>query len=296
MSKAITSTNHRFASEYNRRKYALVQKQNNHYPKGSQGIKDATLDSAKVNEQYEDNPNLNPNLATGQKSGIGVFLIHMNDAVNGAKSLAKLQLPKGQSLTKLLERDTKFFSKAGYFVLPYKLGSGDYHSKKAVLPGVDFFGEYDCIPLPPSSYKEGFMQVAWEWAESDSETPDPKAKYLDDVERIPDFFATLIEQKTPFDKVKLGNYSLSEQQKLFKSGFKGENCIRDFHDSVCCLRALGQAMKDIKLFVDEAVQNSDAAINKKWANQCIRHVCFSYEPVQVKEGNASISDLYDAVS
>lgn len=296
MSTSNISKTHAFARSYINRNYALVQKENNHFVKGSRGVNDATFDATTVDECYAANPNLNPNLATGQKSGIGVILIHMNDAVNGAKSLVKLQLPKGLSLGKLLKRDTKFFSKSGYFVLPYKLGSGNYPSKMALLPGVDFIGDYDCIPLPPSSYKESFMLVNWEWVESDSDTPNPKAKYLDDVERIPDCISELIDQQTPFDKVKLGNYSLHEQQKLFKAGFKGENCIRNFHDSVCYLRALGENMKDIKPLVDEAVQNSDAAINKKWAYHCVRHVCFSYEPVQLKTGTATVEDFYSAAS
>ncbi len=277
----------------------VVLKKGNIFRSGSGGLRDKTQDMRVIEEAYEEDADLNPCLVTGTPSGIGVLALSVpryadGNLLNPTAAIKKFLQGTNVDISSLVIGNLVTSASNIEFHLYFRIGSQVLYSKQAIRPGLDFYGEHECAPLPTSTYAVGNAYMMWEYKDANRRAFDPEFNPLANIKPLPREIALLIDCDTPFDEVRKGSVSLQAAQRRFIKGFSGENAREAFHNGLCHLRAFGVEKSAYFDYVDNAVSKSSSDITSAWAKSCAWHVWKRYRPINniatVEYGISALED------
>ena len=260
---------------------------------GSHGIKDATNDPGIIEELYNDDEDLNPFLATGTTSGLVALELHRqtdkhgNPVVDGITELKLLLESIGIDPKMFIYGNLKAMASNTKFVLLFRSDQLKLFSKMAIRPGINFHGEYGCIPLPPSSYKVGTKMMVWEWDGLNAEDMEVElADLINSLTLIPEWLVMLLKEDTPFDAARRGFVSLT-----------GEDAMPELHNHLCQLRAFDVEHAAFMDYAIRAAALSEPEIPESMATECAWYVWLNYRPLhslrEVASGKQALEDALE---
>ena len=134
-------------------------------PKTKNGCKDATTDAAIVKAWWQQWPNANIGIATGNKSG-GIFVVDLDidedRGLDGYHTLREWENENG----KFPETWTAITGRGGYHL--YYRWSSKVKNRAGIIDGVDIRGEGGYVVAPPSIHNNGH-RYEWEYAPDEFE-------------------------------------------------------------------------------------------------------------------------------
>ncbi|MBI4369725.1 MAG: bifunctional DNA primase/polymerase [Elusimicrobia bacterium] len=118
------------------------------HPRTTHGVLDATTNEARIRYWWEQWPNANIGVATGEKSGI--MVLDIDSRHGGEESFAKLEAAHGKT-PQTLECLTGGGGRHLYFIHP----GAPVKNKIGFMPGLDIRGDGGYVVAPPSVHISG---------------------------------------------------------------------------------------------------------------------------------------------
>ena len=132
------------------------------HPRAGHGVKDATTDSVQIHEWWEQWPDANIGLATGEVSGI--IVLDVDPRHGGDRSLEMLEREYGD-LPKTVSTRTGGGGRHIFFKIP----NVPVSNRVGIEPGLDIRSSNGYVVVPPSTHASG-NQYEWESGLSTSDT------------------------------------------------------------------------------------------------------------------------------
>lgn len=286
---------HAWANQMAGSGYDTVQKDGQMFLKGSSGINDATQSKEVLASRYQDNPNLDPYICTGQNNGFVALKITQTEQISGVESIKKVCTDWD---SKSLLQSVKFSGGGKYFYCFFK-SDGAMRSRMALLDGVDLFGEYDCVPLASVEYKEGRTMIVHEAIASDDPFPEEGKDYFESLPELPDALKLLTSEYTCVDQVEEGIANLEAEKQKCVDGFQGEDNRSEFIKTAIRLRSFGESRQHIEAYVMMGVDKTYPPISKAWAKATVNQIFYQYRQVKRSNGDTAkrgAQALMDALS